>query len=64
MKKEGVPNEAITAIRDSVDLNLYFFENKVEIWQMYAFVGVSALLALLAYVVLNLTKKKKQNKTT
>lgn len=41
---EQLPSEAIKAMKDSVDVNLYFFDNSVEVWQMY--------LILLSFVVL------------
>lgn len=42
MKNTGFPNEVLSAIKDSVDCNLYFFDNKVSIDAMYA-VLISAL---------------------
>lgn len=39
-----LPSEAIKAMKDSVDVNLYFFDNSVEVWQMY--------LILLSFIVL------------
>lgn len=41
---EQLPSEAIKAMKDSVDVNLYFFDNGVEVWQMY--------LILLSFIVL------------
>lgn len=41
---EQLPSEAIKAMKDSVDVNLYFFDNSVEVWQMY--------LILLSFIVL------------
>ncbi len=41
---EQLPAEAIKAMKDSVDVNLYFFDNSVEVWQMY--------LILLSFIVL------------
>lgn len=41
---EQLPLEAIKAMKDSVDVNLYFFDNSVEVWQMY--------LILLSFIVL------------
>ncbi|MGM9602113.1 MAG: ABC transporter permease [Faecousia sp.] len=60
MKKLGFPPEVIRGIRDSVDCNLYFFDNKVSIPAMYlVLIGAIALLTGL-YVLLNVVSGKKQ----
>ena len=58
MKNEGVPNEAIDSLRDAMDCNLYFFDNKVEPWVMYIILGASILTLLGVYIALNALKKK------
>ena len=35
MSAQGFPKEVIEAIKDSIDCNLYFFDNKVGIYAMY-----------------------------
>ena len=55
----GFPKEVVESIRDSVDCNLYFFDNKVETGTMYLIlVGVIVLLVGL-YVVLNRVRDEK-----
>ncbi len=55
----GFPKEVVESIRDSVDCNLYFFDNKVETSTMYLImVGVVVLLVGL-YVVLNRVRDEK-----
>lgn len=55
----GFPKEVVEGIRDSVDCNLYFFDNKVETSTMYLImVGVVVLLVGL-YVVLNRVRNEK-----
>ncbi len=55
----GFPKEVVESIRDSVDCNLYFFDNKVETSIMYLImVGVVVLLVGL-YVVLNRVRDEK-----
>ncbi len=55
----GFPKEIVESIRDSVDCNLYFFDNKVETGTMYLImVGVVVLLVGL-YVVLNRVRNEK-----
>ncbi len=35
MSNQGFPAETIEAIKDSVDCNLYYFDNKVQLSAMY-----------------------------
>ena len=59
MKNTGFPNEVLSAIRDSVDCNLYFFDNKVSVGAMYAVLIGSTLLLILLYVLISaLTVRK------
>lgn len=59
MERLKFPEEAITGIRDSIDCNVYFFDNKVPIPAMYAILIVSVLLLLGVYVMLNILKGRK-----
>ncbi|HAL20576.1 MAG TPA: ABC transporter [Ruminococcaceae bacterium] len=59
MKNTGFPNEVLSAIKDSVDCNLYFFDNKVSVGAMYAVLIGSTLLLILLYVLISaLTVRK------
>ncbi len=59
MKNTGFPNEVLSAIKDSVDCNLYFFDNKVSFGAMYAVLIGSTLLLILLYVLISaLTVRK------
>jgi len=58
MKEEGVPQEIVELIRDSIDCNLYFFDTKVEEWVMFAILGGSVALLLAVYILLNLRRAK------
>lgn len=58
MKNQGFPGEVVEAIKDSVDCNLYFFDNKVEINTMFLILIVTILVLVLLYIVLNMLKKK------
>ncbi len=59
MSKQGFPNEVIEKIKDSVDCNIYFFGNKVEIWVMYLImIGAIAVLAG-AFILINALQKKR-----
>ena len=58
MASEGVPESAITAMRDSIDCNLYFFGTEVQGWVSYAVILGAVALFVGLYVILNLVKKK------
>lgn len=59
MKNTGFPNEVLSAIKDSVDCNLYFFDNKVSVGAMYAVLIGSTLLLIFLYVLISaLTVRK------
>ena len=59
MKNTGFPNEVLSAIKDSVDCNLYFFDNKVSFGAMYAVLIGSTLLLILLYGLISaLTVRK------
>ena len=53
MEHLGFPAEVISAIRDSVDCNLYFFGDKVEITTMYLVLCASILLFIGIYIAMN-----------
>ena len=53
MEHLGFPAEVISAIRDSVDCNLYFFGDKVEITTMYLVLCASILIFIGIYVAMN-----------
>ena len=51
--------QSVTALRDSIDCNIYFFENQVSVGAMYLVVGLSTILLIFAYVLINKYCKKK-----
>lgn len=61
MKSQGFPNEVIDKIRASIDADLSFFGNKVEIWVCYLVVILSIALLIGLYIMFNvfLSKKRK-----
>lgn len=60
MAKDNFPPEVIEAIKDSVDCNLYFFDNKVSVGTMYGVILGSIVLLLGVYVLINFIKSKRQ----
>ncbi len=60
MEKQNYPSEVTEALRDTVDCNLYFFDNKVGVPAMYAVLVTSVVLLISVYVLLNVVKSKKE----
>lgn len=52
LAKYNVPESALTAIKDSLDCNLYFFDNHVSIELMYLVLVLSTIVLLAIYVIL------------
>ncbi len=60
MAATGFPKEVVEGIKDSIDCNLYFFDNKVELSAMYAIVAVSAAALIGIYILINAVFGKKK----
>ena len=60
MEKEGVSAEAIEALKDALDCNLYFFGHKVEPLVMYLILSGSVLILLGVYIALHALRKKEK----
>lgn len=58
LEADGYPSEVIEALRDVIDCNVYFFDEKVGVLTMYWILGVSVVVLVGVYVVLNMVKKK------
>lgn len=56
---EGIPDEAIKALRDAIDCELYFFGNAVEAFAKYLVLGGTIALLVGAYVVMNVLAGKR-----
>lgn len=59
MQREGVPVEVIDSIKDSLDCNLYFFKNQVDISIMYVILGIAIAVLVGAYILVNTFQKNK-----
>jgi len=57
LKEDGYPNEIIDGLRDVIDCNVYFFDEKVGMSTMYLILGISVLVLVGAYVAINVAKK-------
>lgn len=58
MKNEGYPTEVINILRDVIDCNVYFFDEKVGLPTMYLILGGSVAVLVGVYIVMNLVKRK------
>lgn len=58
---EQLSAEAIKAMKDSVDVNLYFFDNSVEVWQMYLILLSFIVLFIALYLVFVKFIKRREN---
>lgn len=58
LENQGIPSGAIEELKNSLDCNLYFFENQVSIPTMYMVVGVAVIVLIGIYVLLNKYAKK------
>lgn len=59
MKEVGVPDFAITQMKDAIDCNLYFFGNRVELGVMYAVLVCTIAVLIGIYIAMNVLNKKK-----
>ncbi len=59
MAANNFPTEVVEGIKDRIDCNIYFFDNKVEIWAMYLVLAGSTLLLIALYVLVSALRKKK-----
>ncbi len=59
MASAGFPKEAIKGIKDTVDCNIYFFDNKVEIGAMYSILTITVVVLVAVYVAMNVVSANK-----
>lgn len=59
MQSAGFPKEVVSGIKDSVDCNIYFFDERVIQSEMYMILGVTIAVLLAIYVVMNVVRGKK-----
>ena len=57
MQNQGIPTEVIEKLKDSLDCNLYFFGSHVNIGTMYMILGITILVLIGIYILLNKSKK-------
>ena len=59
MQNQGAPTSVIERIKDSLDCNLYFSGEQVSISTMYMILGVTVVVLIGVYILLNKFKKRK-----
>lgn len=59
MENAGVPHDIVNVIKDSVDCNLYFFDQQVQIGAMYAVLVGTVALLIGIYILMNYLRAKK-----
>ena len=59
MEAQNFPKEAVDAMRDVVDCNVYFKGEAVELSAMYIYLGATVAVLILAYVIMNIIKSRK-----
>lgn len=59
MKNQHFPDDVVEGIRDSVDCNVYFFDNAVTDSTKILIVAISVVVLIAAYVVINMIRGKK-----
>lgn len=57
MKSLHFPSEVIEGIKDSIDCNLYFFGDKVELSSMYLILIGSVVLLIAVFILINILKR-------
>ena len=58
MAEKGVPEQILESVRDSLDCNIYFFGERVEIPTMYLILAAAIVLLIALYVLMNKLKKR------
>lgn len=57
MQNQGIPAEVMDTFKDALDCKLYFFGNQVTIGTMYLIVGITTLILIGIYILLNKSRK-------
>ena len=60
MNKQGVPIDVIEEIKNALDCNLYFFGHQVGISSMYLILGVTIVVLIGIYILINLLMNRRK----
>ena len=58
MEELQFPQELLSGLKDSIDMNVYFFDNRVSQPVMYTLLGGSIVICIGGYILLHTLKKK------
>lgn len=61
LEKSGVPSDLVNGLKDALDVNLYFYGNKVELPIMYLILIVSTIILVITYIFINRFKNRKSS---
>jgi len=64
MANQGLPFEVVEELKNTIDCNLYFFSDKVELKTMYLILIITIILLILIYILLNISRRTKKLETT
>ena len=53
MQNQGIRTEVVEKLKDSIDCNVYFFGSQVYIGAMYMILGITILVLIGSYILLN-----------
>ena len=59
----GVPSDILDKIKDSLDCNIYFFDNKVSVGGMFWILIISIVVLVAIFILLNIKFKKRKKQT-
>lgn len=59
MGNAGFPSNVVETIKNSIDCNIYFFNNQVSILAMYIVLTIATIALVGAYVLVNVLRKNK-----
>lgn len=57
IRAQGVPASVTEELGNALDCNIYFFDHKVEILEMYGILAMAAAILLAVYILLNALRK-------
>lgn len=61
IENKGIPTQVTDIVKDTVDCNVYFFDNLVKEWQMFLILSIFAVTLVGVYVLMNILSKKKKS---
>ena len=62
MEEEGFPAAIVEEMKDAIDCNIYFFDNKVETPAMYVILGATVVVLIAVYVLINILGSRRKAK--